>query len=115
MDEAALRPGRFGELIYVPLPDRPARKQILAAALQGIPLADDVDVEELASRTEGYSGADLVALCESAVDRPYEREIETGTPQRLEARDIEAALDDLRPSVSEKALRRYEKFKQSAR
>ena len=111
MDEAALRPGRFGELIYVPLPDMPARRQIIASALAGLPLAEEIDIDKLAARTDGYSGADLVGLCEIAKDAPYEREILTGIAQRLELDDVETALGRVRPSVSAGHLARYDKFR----
>jgi len=111
MDEAALRPGRFGELVYIPLPDLAARRQVLAAALKGIPLADEIDIDGLAARTEGYSGADLVALCETAKDGPYEREIATAAPQRLETSDIDVAFERVRPSVRRAQLKRYAEFR----
>ena len=113
MDDAALRPGRFGELIHVPLPGAAARMQIIASALAGIPLAEDVEPAELAARTAGYSGADCVAVCEAAKDGPYEREIDTGVGQRLEVSDVEAALRRMRPSVSAARLRRYETFERT--
>lgn len=112
MDEAALRPGRFDELIFVPLPDLVARRQILADALAGIPLAEEIDIDALASETEGHSGADLVALCEVAKDAPYEREINSGSPQQMEVGDVTAAFDRVRPSVSKSQLARYRKFQQ---
>jgi transitional endoplasmic reticulum ATPase len=113
MDDAALRPGRFGELIYVPLPDVVARRQIVAAALKGILLAEQIDVGAIAAQAEGYSGADSVALCEAAKDGPYEREIDSGLPQRLEVADLADAFRRVRPSVSPAQLRRYEKFQQT--
>jgi transitional endoplasmic reticulum ATPase len=111
MDEAALRPGRFGEKIYVPLPDTSARKQIIAGALAGIPLAETIDIDGLASRTDRYSGADLVGLCEQIKDSPYEREISSGLAQRVEPEDVESALARCRPSVSAAMLKRYEAFR----
>ena len=111
MDQAALRPGRFGELIYVALPDTVARHQILADTLAGIPLAENVNLMELADQTDSLSGADLVALCEFAKDAPYEREITTGQPQRLEREDLEQAQRQFRPSVSNAQLLRYQRFR----
>ena len=111
MDEAALRTGRFGELIYVPLPDLEARRRIIAMNLTGIPLAEDVDLDELAVRTEGYTGADLEGLCERAKDAPYEREIATGEGQCLEFADILSVMDGMRLSVSKGMMAKYEKFR----
>ncbi len=115
IDEAALRPGRFGELIYVPLPDAEARRAILAAALRDIPLSPELDVDGLAERTAGLSGADLVGLCERAKDLPYEREITMQSPQCIEPPDIDAVLATVRPSVSAAMLARYEKFQNTCR
>ncbi|MEM2454845.1 MAG: CDC48 family AAA ATPase, partial [Candidatus Bathyarchaeia archaeon] len=67
VDPALLRPGRFDKLLYVPLPDLEARKEILGIHLRRKPLAEDVDIEELAKKTEGYTGADLAAICNTAV------------------------------------------------
>ncbi len=112
MDEAALRPGRFSELIYVPLPDFAARRQIMALSLDGIPLAEDVDLDEIARQTEGYSGADLAdGVCEEAKDGPYEREIASGILQRLEASDLERAIAKVRPSVRNDRLEQYKLFR----
>ena len=67
VDPALLRPGRFDKLLYVPLPDLEARKEILKIHLRKKPLAEDVDIDDLAKRTEGYTGADLAAICNTAV------------------------------------------------
>jgi len=67
VDPALLRPGRFDKLLYVPLPDFEARKEILKIHTKRKPLAEDVDIDELARRTEGYTGADLAAICNTAV------------------------------------------------
>ena len=63
LDPALLRPGRFDRLIYVPPPDEEARLEILKIHARGMPLAGDVDLAEVARRTEGFSGADLKAVC----------------------------------------------------
>ena len=62
LDPALLRPGRFDRLIYVPPPDRRARLEILKIHTRNMPLADDVDLEEIAEMTEGATGADLKAI-----------------------------------------------------
>jgi len=110
MDEAALRPGRFDELIYVHLPDDLSRKMIISDSLAGVPLAQDIDIEWLVAKTEGYSGADCVAFCEAAKDAPIDREIATRVPQCIEQSDFEQALQRGRKSVSKKMLARYNAF-----
>ncbi|MGC9097128.1 MAG: ATP-binding protein, partial [Infirmifilum sp.] len=59
IDPALLRPGRFDRLIYVPPPDEKARLEIFKVHTKRMPLAEDVDLAELAKRTEGYTGADI--------------------------------------------------------
>ncbi len=66
LDPALLRPGRFDRLIYVPPPDFKARIEILKIHSKGKPLSDDVNLEELAKLTEGYTGADLENLVNTA-------------------------------------------------
>jgi transitional endoplasmic reticulum ATPase len=66
IDPALLRLGCFDELVYVPVPDQAARLRILQIHTAKMPLATDVDLEGLASRTEGYTGADLENLVRRA-------------------------------------------------
>jgi len=63
VDPALLRPGRFDRLIYIPPPNAEGRKKIFKIHLAEKPIADDVDIEELAQNTEGYVGADIEAIC----------------------------------------------------
>ncbi|MBW2988194.1 AAA family ATPase [Candidatus Woesearchaeota archaeon] len=66
VDPSLLRPGRIDLKIEVPLPDLEARKQILKVHTKKMPIAKDVNIEEYAKKTEGWSGADLEALCREA-------------------------------------------------
>ncbi len=66
LDPALLRPGRFDRKITLELPRREARLKILEVHARDIPLADDVDLENLAARTVGFSGADLENLMNEA-------------------------------------------------
>ena len=66
IDSAFLRPGRFDERIYVPLPDRSSRKTILINKLKDVPCTKDIDLESILDFTEGYNGADVDYLCEKA-------------------------------------------------
>jgi transitional endoplasmic reticulum ATPase len=66
LDPALLRPGRFEEIIRFPLPDIEDRKAILAVHLRNKPLATALTLDELAARTENFSGAELASLCARA-------------------------------------------------
>ena len=60
IDRALLRPGRIDRIIYVPLPDKDARKDISKIYLAKTPLANDVVLQDLAERTEIFSGAEIL-------------------------------------------------------
>ncbi|KAI1779768.1 AAA-domain-containing protein [Hypoxylon cercidicola] len=66
LDSALRRPGRFDELIYVPLPDAAAREAIFAAKARELRFPDGVDAAELARHAEGYSGAEVARICDKA-------------------------------------------------
>jgi transitional endoplasmic reticulum ATPase len=67
IDPALLRPGRFDRLLYVPPPDRDSRVQIIKIHTKKKPLAEDVNIEQLADHTDGYTGADIASLSSAAV------------------------------------------------
>jgi transitional endoplasmic reticulum ATPase len=67
IDPALLRPGRFDRLLYVPPPDRDSRLQIIRIHTKKKPLAEDVNIEQLADHTDGYTGADIASLSSAAV------------------------------------------------
>jgi transitional endoplasmic reticulum ATPase len=110
LDPAVMRPGRFDDKIYVPLPDFDARRRILELNLAGRPLAADVSLDALAERTAGYSGADIVNVCHKASKIPFLEVIREGTERDIEPRDFETVMAKVRPSVEPKELSWYEKF-----
>lgn len=97
IDPAALRPGRFDRLIYVPDPDERTRVQILKIHTKGVPFAKDVSLEDFAKRTLGYSGADLQALCREAGMIALRHNIEA---KEVSLRDFEEAMEKIKPSLS---------------
>lgn len=110
IDGAALRPGRFSQKIYVPLPDAPARKFMFEKSLKGAPVSGDVNVDELVSLTEGYSGADIEEVCDRAKEDPLLKSINTDAVVPVARADFMNALKAVPPSVSEKEIERFEKF-----
>ena len=67
IDSALLRPGRFDKLIFIDSPDEVARKEIYTIHCKNKPLADDVDLRSYAKKSDGYTGADIAAVCNEAV------------------------------------------------
>lgn len=97
LDPAALRPGRFDRLIYVPAPDERTRLQVLKIHTKGMPLEKDVNLEELARKTMGYSGADLQAICREAGMIALRHNIEA---KGISLKDFEDAIEKVKPSLS---------------
>ena len=110
LDNAVLRPGRFDERIYIPLPDFEARRQILALHLKGKPLAKDVSFDQLAEMLEGYSGADIRRICEKASDIPFVESVKTGEERDIEMHDLLGAIHEVKPSVSPQTVEKFERF-----
>lgn len=100
LDGAFRRPGRFDRILFVPPPDEPARAAILRVLLQGKP-AGDADVDALAKKTKGFSGADLRAVVEAAVEAKLERALQTGKPEPLATKDLARAIKRVKPSTKE--------------
>ncbi len=111
LDEAVLRPGRFGVRVYVGPPTEVARRAMLVRALQGRPIATDVSVEELVQRTNGFTGADLAELVENAARRAFLRSVGRRVPASPISRDdFEDVLASTLPSISPTELQRYERL-----
>jgi transitional endoplasmic reticulum ATPase len=110
IDPALLRPGRFDELIYVGTPDTAGRRRILAIHSRNMPLAEDVDLESLAKRTERFTGADLEDLVRRAGLTALRRGIDEG---KVTMADFEVALGETRASVTPEMLEEYDRIQQT--
>ncbi len=108
IDPAILRPGRFDKLIYVPAPDHTTRLQILKIHTRNMPLAQDVDLDQITRQAAGYSGADLEAICREAGLISLRRDIETKSVTREDFRD---ALERVKPSVTPDMENWYQGFR----
>jgi transitional endoplasmic reticulum ATPase len=110
LDPALLRPGRLDELVYVPVPDREARLKILHIHTSEMPLADDVELETLADRTQGYTGADLEDLVRRAGLHTLRESLQS---ERVPMRLFELALGETRPSVTPEMEEEYRRLVES--
>jgi transitional endoplasmic reticulum ATPase len=107
LDPALLRPGRFDKLIFVGPPDENARLEILKIHTKNMPLAKDVKIEEIAKKTEGYSGADLAAVCKEAALTALR---ENKNAKEVKARHFEEALKKIKPSITKEQLERFKEI-----
>ncbi len=101
IDPAFRRPGRFDRTFFVPPPDAPARRDILKLALKDRPAEEGLDLDFIVQRTQGFSGADLSHVVETASDLAIERSLDAGTESPLRDEDLKAALREVKPSVLE--------------
>jgi transitional endoplasmic reticulum ATPase len=108
LDPAILRPGRFDEKVYIPLPDHAARKKMLEIYLGKRPLADDVDFDRIATRLNGYSGADIRYIADRAAIIPFMKAVAGEGEQPIDLRIIESVISEAAPSVSPEAVKRFE-------
>ena len=107
LDPALLRPGRFDDLVYVSVPDRDGRLHILKIHTSKMPLGADVDLESIADRTNGYTGADLEDLTRRAGLQALREDINIAEiPMRL----FESAMKETRASVTEEMEREYKEL-----
>ncbi|HET6951915.1 MAG TPA: AAA family ATPase [Acidimicrobiales bacterium] len=102
VDSAFRRPGRFDRILFVPPPDAPARAAILRILCAGKPV-EAVDYDRLAARTDGFSGADLAAVVDRAVEAKLRAALRSdrSTVQPLTAKDLAAAARSVTPSTRE--------------
>lgn len=116
LDPAFRRPGRFDRIVFVPPPDREARRDILAGLVGERPGGDAVDVSGLAKITSGYSGADLVNLVETAVDEAIDESIEAGREMPIRSEHLFESVKTVRPTTLEwlSTARNYAKYANDA-
>ncbi len=108
LDPALLRAGRFDKLIFVPAPDYEARKAIFKVHMKNMKLADDVDIDELAKRTEGYVGADIENICREAVMIALHEDMNI---RKITMKHFLKALDEIPPSVTPELIEQYANLK----
>ena len=98
VDSALRRPGRFDRTLLVLPPDGPAREGVFRYHLRERPVAG-IDLAKLAKITDGYSGADIAHICETAAERALLDSVQRGEPRLIGQADLEAAAAEVRPSL----------------
>ena len=98
VDSALRRPGRFDRTLLVLPPDAAAREGVFRYHLKGRPVAG-IDLAKLARSTDGYSGADIAHICETAAERALMDSVRRGEPRMIGTPDLEAAIAEVKPSL----------------
>jgi transitional endoplasmic reticulum ATPase len=104
IDPSILRPGRFDRIIFCPPPDTEERRAILEVHTKDVPL-EGIDLDALAARLDGYTGADIGSLVREAAMAALREDIES---DKVADRHIEAALDMVRPSLDEETIKYFQ-------
>jgi SpoVK/Ycf46/Vps4 family AAA+-type ATPase len=100
VDPALRRPGRFDRVIFVGLPDSEARTEIVKFHLRDRPVAG-VDLQSIAARTDGFTGADIAHICDTATQLAMADSVRSGEVRPISMSDINAAMAEIRPSAGQ--------------
>ncbi|MFH1510554.1 MAG: CDC48 family AAA ATPase [Candidatus Woesearchaeota archaeon] len=106
LDTALLRPGRFDRIILTPPPEKKAREEIFKVHTKGMPLKG-VDIKELAEKTEGYVGADIMAVCREAAMLALRQDIKADT---ISTEHFDLAMKKVPPSITKDIQKAYQEI-----
>lgn len=107
IDDALMRPGRFDRLIHVPPPDLESRLEILRIYSKKMPFTEDIELEELASLTEGFSGADICNLCNESAMLAFGRKMDV---ELITKSDFKEVLAKTKSSLTSRQIQSYYDF-----
>ncbi len=105
IDPAVLRPGRLDRHMYVPVPNKEARKKILEIHTKDMPLAEDVDLDKIASETENFVGSDIAHLCREAGMNALRKDLES---DEVTMEDFENAMEESTASAEDEDVQQFE-------
>ena len=108
IDTSLIRPGRLDLIVYVESPDEKARNEIIGKLTSEMPLSKDVDLAQIAARTKGFSGADLVALCREAAINAIRNKVRI-----VNYSDFEKSLQFIKPSITKDVEDWYESIRRN--
>ena len=112
IDSAFMRPGRFDEKIYIPLPDLEARKRLFELQLKNLPISSDLDFDYLAKITDGFNGADIKEVCEKLKMSAINDSLEKGEEQTIGMDDVHRVEGSIKSSVSLEDIERLQEFEE---
>lgn len=108
IDPALMRPGRLDNILYIGPPDFEARREILSIWFGKSIVHPEVCLDDLALRTDGYSGAELVSICETAGDAALDEEEDTGRDQEVRWKHFEYALGQVKRQITDDVVEAFE-------
>ncbi len=114
LDPAVLRPGRFDEKIYIPLPDLAARRKMLDLYLVHRPLEPGINLDQIAQCIDGYSGADIKYICDRSATIPFLRSVATGEEGSITREILDDVIATAPRTVTGEMLKRFDEWTNSA-
>ncbi|KAJ5143082.1 uncharacterized protein N7515_001869 [Penicillium bovifimosum] len=112
LDPALMRPGRLDNILYIGPPDFEARREILRIWAKKSVVNPEVDLDNLASLTEGYSGAEIVSICETAGGAALDEEEETQQELDVQWKHFEHALGQVRRQITDAVIQEYARWRE---
>ena len=109
IDKALMRPGRIDRIIYIPLPDEKTRTEIFNIQLRNTPLGPDTNINDVIAQTEGYSGAEITAICREAALAALQEDINA---MNVKHEHFVQALQIVKPRISPELVQYYNKFQE---
>uniref|UniRef100_W5K8T5 non-chaperonin molecular chaperone ATPase n=1 Tax=Astyanax mexicanus TaxID=7994 RepID=W5K8T5_ASTMX len=106
---ALMRPGRLDRIVYVPLPDSATRREIFSLQFRSMPVHSSVHLDDLVTRTERYSGAEITAVCREAALFALQEDIKA---EHITDRHFDSALSAIKPRVPESLIQTYISYQQ---
>jgi AAA family ATPase len=111
-DKALMRPGRIDRILFVGPPDRDARIKILNINLKKIPHGEDVNIEELADKTEGYSGAEITSICREAALYAMQQDLNS---KQVEKTHFMKALEKVPRGITPDVIEFYKNYQNQSK
>lgn len=107
LDKALIRPGRFDRLLYIPPPDKEARREIFKINIKKLSVNSDVDVDYLSEISEDFSGAEINMVCMEAGVLALAEDIESETISR---KHFISAVNGVKPNITAEMKQYYREF-----
>ena len=113
IDKAVLRTGRIDELVYIDMPDKEARKSLFSLELAKLPKDNDIDIERLASLTEGYNCSDITYIVKIAARKKFNEAVANGDGDlhNITQKQLEEIISQRSPSVNNHDIHEYERVR----
>ena len=110
IDDALMRPGRFDQLVYIPPPDWEARRSIFDVYLKKMVVDSSIDLNRLADKTDGFSGADIENVCREAVYSALRVDMNVDA---ISQTDLEQSIQTAKPSITKEMIEHYKEFNEA--